>query len=557
MYPHKASNNVSLGGEVMSPEEARNNVSLEGEIISHKEEEKCLLRRQGTMSPQEEEQCLLRRCNVLPTLIHQSLHPCLVASQIALVRFLKYLLGLKDFKMILKVTAAQSFALRNFELEVMEFRKQENNEDTSSKEMLDIHGVGFDWSDMAEEQVQTNMALMAFSDSKFEKVKQEKEGIEFKIEKFDKASKDLDKLLGSQITDKSKKGLGYSAIPPPHPLIYNRPKKLDLSYYDDYKENYDDSLVKEQVSEDTSSLVESSLNVDKETVFPVDKKWVAQRHITGNIAYLLNFKEFDGGYVTFEGRHVKRGWDTKIPQSSGPPEKVGDEVVHKELGDIMERAATTASSLEAEQDSVDEIVTDVVDWAMQAPLRARFRDLSTIDMKEIIQQRMFEDNSYKAHDIYSDLYEALQKSLELDYSNQRLADQEEARKKERKQLCNQELLLGTSGSSQLPPPLPTSSTGASRSAQQAGSEAPSSSKHAASTHQSMAWTTYDTRFESTDFMTAQELSPKDSLMQDDSIPDEQVHLSDDEDSGNDHLPKADLRQDWWKPTTEEKRPSDS
>ncbi|GKB30232.1 hypothetical protein Tco_0869633 [Tanacetum coccineum] len=30
---------------------------------------------------------------------------------------------------------------------------------------------------------------------------------------------------------------------------------------------------------------------------------------------------------------------------------VGDEAVHKELGDRMERAATTASSLEAEQDS--------------------------------------------------------------------------------------------------------------------------------------------------------------------------------------------------------------
>ncbi|GKF62767.1 putative ribonuclease H-like domain-containing protein, partial [Tanacetum coccineum] len=27
-----------------------------------------------------------------------------------------------------------------------------------------IDGVGFDWSDMAEEQVQTNMALMAFLD---------------------------------------------------------------------------------------------------------------------------------------------------------------------------------------------------------------------------------------------------------------------------------------------------------------------------------------------------------------------------------------------------------
>ncbi|GJX40194.1 putative ribonuclease H-like domain-containing protein [Tanacetum coccineum] len=233
-------------------------------------------------------------------------------------------------------------------------RKQGNNEDTSSKAMLAINGVGFDWSDMAEEQVQTNMALMAFLDSEvyndktcsktclknyetlkkqcddlivklnqteftaatykrglatvkeqlityrkneFEKVKQEKEGIEFKIEKFDKASKDLDKLLESQITDKSKKGLGYSVVPPPHPLIYNRPKKLDLSYSgldefkgygsqdskkesnvvcdkksDDSKENSDNSLVKEQVSKDTSSFVESSLNVDKETIFPIDKK---------------------------------------------------------------------------------------------------------------------------------------------------------------------------------------------------------------------------------------------------------------------------------------------
>ncbi|GKD21689.1 retrotransposon-related protein [Tanacetum coccineum] len=48
---------------------------------------------------------------------------------------------------------------------------------------------------------------------------------------------------------------------------------------------------------------------------------------------------------------VKRGRDTRVPQSGGPPEKVGNEVVHKELGDIMEMVATTASSLEAEHDS--------------------------------------------------------------------------------------------------------------------------------------------------------------------------------------------------------------
>ncbi|GJT97089.1 putative ribonuclease H-like domain-containing protein [Tanacetum coccineum] len=223
-------------------------------------------------------------------------------------------------------------------------RKHGNNKDTSSKAMLAIDGVGFDWSDMAEEQYddlivklnQTEFIAatykrglttieeqlityrkneVLFSEevvvlkrevackdyeinvlkSEFEKLKQEKKGIKFKIEKFDKASKDLEKLLGSQITNKSKKGLGYNVVPPLHPLIYNRPKKLDLSYSgldefkkpefkgygsenskqesnivsdkksDDSKENSDESFIKEQVSKDT------------------------------------NFKEFDGGYVTFGG----------------------------------------------------------------------------------------------------------------------------------------------------------------------------------------------------------------------------------------------------------------
>ncbi|GJR72470.1 hypothetical protein Tco_0084835 [Tanacetum coccineum] len=63
-----------------------------------------------------------------------------------------------------------------------------------------------------------------------------------------------------------------------------------------------------------------------------------------NVVDLLT-KAFD------TSKQIKRGWDTMIPQSSGPPNKVGYEAVHKELGDIMERTATTASSLEAEQDS--------------------------------------------------------------------------------------------------------------------------------------------------------------------------------------------------------------
>ncbi|GKE14671.1 hypothetical protein Tco_1422248, partial [Tanacetum coccineum] len=43
--------------------------------------------------------------------------------------------------------------------------------------------------------------------------------------------------------------------------------------------------------------------------------------------------------------------DTKIPQSSGPMENVADEVVHKERGDSLVRAVTTASSLQKEHES--------------------------------------------------------------------------------------------------------------------------------------------------------------------------------------------------------------
>ncbi|GKD97921.1 hypothetical protein Tco_1381818, partial [Tanacetum coccineum] len=53
---------------------------------------------------------------------------------------------------------------------------------------------------------------------------------------------------------------------------------------------------------------------------------------------------------TQQPRKPKRK-DTHVPQSSDPIEKVTYEAVHKELGNSLLRAATTASSLEAEQDS--------------------------------------------------------------------------------------------------------------------------------------------------------------------------------------------------------------
>ncbi|GJW69807.1 putative ribonuclease H-like domain-containing protein [Tanacetum coccineum] len=188
-------------------------------------------------------------------------------------------------------------------------------EDASEKAMCAIDGAGFDWSDMAEDEIQANMALMAFTDSEIallkrsvghkdylmglvktelEKVKEEKEGFEFKLAKFEKSSKDLDDLLASQVTDKSKRGFGYNVVPSPHPLILNRPTPLDLSYSgleefkqpevngygprdsslkpttvcdresNNSKENTDDSLTQQPKTVSETSSVMSPVKVDKD-----------------------------------------------------------------------------------------------------------------------------------------------------------------------------------------------------------------------------------------------------------------------------------------------------
>nr|GEW97419.1 zinc finger, CCHC-type [Tanacetum cinerariifolium] len=65
---------------------------------------------------------------------------------------------------------------------------------------------------------------------KLELIKKEKEGLDSKLAGFQTASKDLDSLLKSQILDKNKEGLGYSAVPPPSPAQVYSPPKKDLSW---------------------------------------------------------------------------------------------------------------------------------------------------------------------------------------------------------------------------------------------------------------------------------------------------------------------------------------
>ncbi|GJZ11238.1 hypothetical protein Tco_0545997 [Tanacetum coccineum] len=69
---------------------------------------------------------------------------------------------------------------------------------------------------------------------------------------------------------------------------------------------------------------------------------VIKIHTDHNVRDLLT-KAFD------VSKKAKR--TTKISQSNGPIHLDADETVYKEWEDRMERAATTASSLEAEQDS--------------------------------------------------------------------------------------------------------------------------------------------------------------------------------------------------------------
>nr|GEZ43121.1 hypothetical protein [Tanacetum cinerariifolium] len=92
----------------------------------------------------------------------------------------------------------------------------------------------------------------------------------------------------------------------------------------------------------------------------------------------------------------------------------------------------------------------------------------------------------------------------------------EARRKKRKRRNSPRTPPGSPSSQPPPPPPPSGAFGAP------GSRAPSSSKIAASIPKSMAWTTFDTRYESTGVFSTQESSPTDSMINDDSTPEEQA-----------------------------------
>ncbi|GJX87359.1 putative ribonuclease H-like domain-containing protein [Tanacetum coccineum] len=220
-------------------------------------------------------------------------------------------------------------------------RRTVNVEETSSKAMVAINGAGFDWSYMADEEVPTNMALMTFSDSEvhndktcskaclkiFKTLKTQLDDlrIEFNKSEFNLATykrglasveeqlvfykkndvifceqlavlkrdisykdSEISILKSDQITDKSRKGMGfvsYNAVPPPHTGLFS-PLNLDLSYsgLEEFQqpkfEGYGPKPSK-SVSEDTSNevrespdapLIEKLVSDEKTTIFPIVAK---------------------------------------------------------------------------------------------------------------------------------------------------------------------------------------------------------------------------------------------------------------------------------------------
>nr|GEW20724.1 hypothetical protein [Tanacetum cinerariifolium] len=191
-------------------------------------------------------------------------------------------------------------------------RRTVNMEDTSSNAMVAIDGAGFDWIFRTDDEVPTNMALMAFSDSKLHN--------------------DKTWLFLPLKLDLSNSGLKEFKQ---HEFERYGPKSCEIestnaSAYipSELKEYPDASLIKDRVSDNKDCSVKSPVVVEKKNVVPTlaevefiipkqqekpgksesskkeDQGYVdsgCSRHMTGNMSHLFEFKEFNGGYLTIGG----------------------------------------------------------------------------------------------------------------------------------------------------------------------------------------------------------------------------------------------------------------
>ncbi|GJU77812.1 hypothetical protein Tco_1274882, partial [Tanacetum coccineum] len=171
---------------------------------------------------------------------------------------------------------------------------------------------------------------------------------------------------------------------------------------------------------------------------------------------------------------------------------------------------------------VNEVVKEVVQVALQAPLKERFRDISEADMKEILHDQLFESGSYRSLPEHVALYEALEASTEHENRDAFLVKKDKSRKRRQ---------------DDQDPPLPPSKEPDQSKKKKYDSDASGSIQTPAQT--SSAWKTSDTRDALSSF-------------QDIPIPND-VHVSNTKDTNAAHLLKIKPRPNWLKPIPEEER----
>ncbi|GJX60474.1 putative reverse transcriptase domain-containing protein, partial [Tanacetum coccineum] len=126
---------------------------------------------------------------------------------------------------------------------------------------------------------------------KLEIVQKEKDGIQFNVDKFENASKSLNKIIECQIVDNYKKDLGYNVVPPPYTGIF-MPSTPDFE--DEPKGN-------PQIDLQDQGVIDSGCS----------------RHMIGNMFYLTDYEKIDGGYVAFGGNPKGGKITGKGTQSNG------------------------------------------------------------------------------------------------------------------------------------------------------------------------------------------------------------------------------------------------
>nr|GEW81056.1 hypothetical protein [Tanacetum cinerariifolium] len=134
------------------------------------------------------------------------------------------------------------------------------------------------------------------------------------------------------------------------------------------------------------------------------------------------------------------------------------------------------------------------------------------------------------------MIQPLEKSMNHNHSEELAQDLAEARKKNKKSRESPKTPPGSP-----PPPPPAGPSGA------LGAPGTFGSSKTATSAEYQAWTTTDIRLRLSILLT-----PADLEIDEDMGPDEQAQSSDDEDIESTHIPKVNLRQDWWKPFEEER-----